>query len=919
MIVWGLVAGALLGWGTNGFDSDALWPGAIIGALMGWWLRKIVRQEVAVRLTSLTAELAEARREAALPAVPHVATPVAPPVQPSKIAPPPPTLEPVSPPHTRPDLPQPPPREPNVVEQLFVAARGWLLGGNTIVRVGLVILFVGLSFLAHYAADAGLFPIELRLVLVAAAGIALLCVGFLKRLQKPDFALTLQGGGVAILYLTVFAASRLFEVIPAAAAFPIMIVVCALGCALALLQNSQLLAATSFVGGFAVPILLGGEGSTLGLFGYYTVLNLAVLAIAWRRSWRMINLISFVATFGLATAWGVLVYDPALYGVCQCFLILFVLIYVGAGILHAQGRPGSPGNVVDSSLLFGPAIVGFGLQVGLVRDMPLGSAFSALGFGALYLALAVFVTKRGRGDNRVLTDGLIAVAVGFVTLAVPLALGVRWTATVWALEGAGAFWVGMRQARWLPRAFGLLLQGAGGLVFIACLKDLTSTLPLLNPNTLGAVLIALPAFATAWWLRRPLDHSNSRWALGYARIEPEVAKPAFLYGFAFWCFAFMLELNRHLPPLVAGEFPQPAILPSLIPLLTMLAFVVSAGIAAVVGRRTDWRVATWPSHVAVAALVVGLFTQWGAHQFVLQTPQWIIWLLAIGLHYRLLWANDQTAKAGTAPLRRVVHVGSVWLLTAMLLDGLWFGIDRGDLWRTSWASVVMLVGTTGALLVLTLWAANPSRHTRWPLREHAGDYALRAAIPIAVLVYAGALITALFASGKTDPLPYLPLINPVDLAVALAIAALALWLRTIDDPAKPAGRTWLTGRQPLVALTALAFVAINTVWLRVAHHLLAVAWNPDALLGSFVVQTGLSILWTLLALGLTLMAHRRGLRAMWLTGGGLLAAVVLKLLVVDLSNEDGGARIVTFIVVGVLMLVVGYFAPLPPRSVEPQS
>lgn len=55
---------------------------------------------------------------------------------------------------------------------------------------------------------------------------------------------------------------------------------------------------------------------------------------------------------------------------------------------------------------------------------------------------------------------------------------------------------------------------------------------------------------------------------------------------------------------------------------------------------------------------------------------------------------------------------------------------------------------------------------------------------------------------------------------------------------------------------------------------------------------------------------------MWLTGGGLLAAVVLKLLVVDLSSADGGARIITFIVVGVLMLVVGYFAPLPPRQAD---
>ena len=55
---------------------------------------------------------------------------------------------------------------PNIAERAIAAAVGWVFGGNTIVRVGLIILFVGLSFLAHYAANAGLFPIELRLVLV---------------------------------------------------------------------------------------------------------------------------------------------------------------------------------------------------------------------------------------------------------------------------------------------------------------------------------------------------------------------------------------------------------------------------------------------------------------------------------------------------------------------------------------------------------------------------------------------------------------------------------------------------------------------------------------------------------------------------------------------------------------------------------
>ena len=50
---------------------------------------------------------------------------------------------------------------------------------------------------------------------------------------------------------------------------------------------------------------------------------------------------------------------------------------------------------------------------------------------------------------------------------------------------------------------------------------------------------------------------------------------------------------------------------------------------------------------------------------------------------------------------------------------------------------------------------------------------------------------------------------------------------------------------------------------------------------------------------------------------------MLKLFVIDLSNRGGSERIVVFIAVGLLMLVVGWFAPLPPaqrgREVAPDS
>lgn len=55
-------------------------------------------------------------------------------------------------------------------------------------------------------------------------------------------------------------------------------------------------------------------------------------------------------------------------------------------------------------------------------------------------------------------------------------------------------------------------------------------------------------------------------------------------------------------------------------------------------------------------------------------------------------------------------------------------------------------------------------------------------------------------------------------------------------------------------------------------------------------------------------------RAVWLTGAGFMALVVLKLFAVDLGNTGTIERIISFIGIGALLLVVGYFAPAPPRS-----
>ncbi|MFM5950498.1 MAG: DUF2339 domain-containing protein [Novosphingobium sp.] len=936
MILWAIVAGALVGWAVADWGSGSFGAilGAMLGAAMGKWLQNEFDARVAREVRQQIEQWNVPTAPVAQPAEPPPAVePAAAMPQPVEASPAPASQPAPEPAIAQAWTDQPPawqqvvreePTEPGLADKAIHHTVEWFTGGNTIVRVGLVVLFVGLVFLARLVANAGLFPLEARLATVGLIGAALLGVGFIKRTQRPDFALHLQGGGVAVMYLTVFAAARIYEVMPPVAAFAFMVLVAALGAALAVMQNSRVMALASFLGGYAVPVMPGGEAETpFGLFSYITILNLAVMGIAWKKSWRLLNLLGFFATFGLATLWGFGAYQDRHFLICEVFLALSVAIYLATALLYAHNTPGKLGNVADSTLLFGTALAGFGLQAALVHDRPYAAAWSALAFGAVYLAVAWWAMQRRKQGMGLLSECMLAIGVGFVTLAIPLALDVKWVGASWALEGAGAFWVGVRQSRWMPRAFGLLLQAFGAVLTLVTLEANVSAVPIFNNGVFGPLLIAAPLLFTAWLLRQTWPHSGSSWAENWEPAEQGLAKPWFLAGFGFAALAALQEVNRALPAVTSEDWPQPVFSEWQATLVGLLALLLLMALANWFGRKRDWAVATWPGRISMIMIALAYPPTLIMSRSVTDLPDLIAWVAAFGIHFRMLQLRDQARLPGRSAWDAGMHTLGALVLAAMLADALFQLIESADLWQTSWAGVVFLLSATAVLFALTRWAGRAAHggteRFGWPLHPHARAYWWRAATVLAALTYLGALAAGWFAAGDAAPLPYVPLLNPIDLAVGLAIAALA-YRRQVLQEADPQPRlaAWIAGNGGLGALALLGFVAINGIWVRTAHHCMGVPWDYSTL-SSPTVLTGFSILWTLIAMALMLLAQRRALRVLWLVGATLLGVVVLKLLFVDMSQAEGIARIVAFIGVGVLMLLIGYFVPLPPRKGEAGS
>ena len=270
------------------------------------------------------------------------------------------------------------------------------------VKIGMLVSLVGVAALLKLAADRGLFslPLELRLAAVAAVALAALVFAWRRREHNRVFALSLQGGAIGVLLLTVFAAFKLYHVLPAGAAFGLSVVLVAGVGLLAVLQDARALAVFALLAGFLAPLWLStGSGNHVALFSYYALLNAAIVAIAWFRSWRILNLLGFFFTFGIGALWGAYGYRPEHYSSTQPFLLLFFLFYLVVPILFARRQPEGRRGLIDGCLLFGLPLVAFSLQAGLLAGLLPGAsrmplALCALGLGALYAGLAWALRQR---------------------------------------------------------------------------------------------------------------------------------------------------------------------------------------------------------------------------------------------------------------------------------------------------------------------------------------------------------------------------------------------------------------------------------------------------------------------------------------------------------------------------------------------
>jgi uncharacterized membrane protein len=285
---------------------------------------------------------------------------------------------------------------------------------------------------------------------------------------------------------------------------------------------------------------------------------------------------------------------------------------------------------------------------------------------------------------------------------------------------------------------------------------------------------------------------------------------------------------------------------------------------------------------------------------------WLVWPLGFAVFYVVCRRHEGSVGVR---LTNLLHVTSAWLAVALLSWQVAWFVDRGVSGHGSWPAVGWVLVPVAVLF----WLPRFAERVSWPFGLHREAYLAMAGAGLVLYLALWSLATNLSLSGDPYPFPYLPLLNALDLAQVLVLAVSARFCIQLKT------RSYLGYMDPggtpvIVALAGLSFVWLNAALIRTLHQWAGVPLDFDAVIRSTLVQTSLSIFWTVLALATMLIATRRVGRTAWITGACLLAVTIVKLFVIDLSRAGTVERIVSFVGVGLLTLVIGYFSPLPPAA-----
>ena len=799
-----------------------------------------------------------------------------------------------------------------------------VIGGSWFTWIGIIAVTFGVAFFLKFAFDKQWVGPSARVSLSALLGIALLYVGErLRRRELRSYAYVISGGGLLILYLADFAAFSLYHLIGHTLALLLMAAVTTTAVVLSVRLNALPVAILGLVGGFLTPVLLStGVDNEVGLFTYVALLDAGVLAVAYFKRWRSLDFLSFAGTVALTLGWADKFFTPEKLWTTIFFLSVFFLLYSLLAIFHNVLR-GRSSRWFDVLLAIANATFYFGFSYYLLTETGFDHATPA----TQSLLLSVFFTGlfyttwRWNPDDRLLRYNYLAIAATFLSVAVAVQLELHWVTIAWAVEALMLTWVGLRLPESAARHAALALFCAAVVHWFgfdyqtfAYAVD-PSFVPLLNRRALScAVLVG--AIAGAAWL-----YKNS----GEVDDDERSTAKTFLIltGNALALTLLSVDVNDYFTARLASGAGQG---PSLVePLENARQFSISvlwtlyAATMLALGLLRRSTLLRWSGLglllAAICKVVVVDSTYYAASWHLPlfnQTFMAYALLVAVLVFTARLYARPASANESERLVMRPTLLVTANLLALGALSLEVFGYyDRflnspalegqstevfSQLEEGKTFTLVM-VWTLYATCAFLIGAWRRSQLWRW-----GGLLLLTITTPLVLanLIY-------------YDASWHMLVLNRTLIGFAVFVAALWLVVRTYARSGEafeeaPVVRLIVTVAANVLAIVALSAQAAGYFEARIAGQLIdsGVANDFEGRRNlELAKQLSLSVLWALYACGLFVAGRvNRLLRVMGLV---LLSLTTLKVFLIDLSALERVYRIISFIMLGAILLIVSYF------------
>jgi uncharacterized membrane protein len=378
------------------------------------------------------------------------------------------------------------------------------IGSHWLNRIGIAALLIGVSYFLKFAFENNWIGPAGRVTIGLIAGIAIVIWSERFRLKGyKAFSYSLKAVGIGTLYLSLWAAFHLYSLIPSSVAFLMMLVVTAATSVMALSQDAQILAAFALIGGFTTPLLLStGQNKELALFTYVSILDLATLVLVTFKPWRRLLVMSYAGTLILYLAWYLSFYSRSQLALTLDFATLFFAIFAIAPLITLQ--PDGENALlatIPAVLAFINAGVYFLESYVMIEEVSkVNMAWFALALAAVYIFLSrqVHTRKLSRSASDILYFLHLAVAIGFITVAIPIRLDAHWITIGWFIEAGVLLWIGNRVHSDFLNAFalGALVLGVARLLLI----DNFHTTQLIFNLRMATYAVAIAVLgAVAWY------------------------------------------------------------------------------------------------------------------------------------------------------------------------------------------------------------------------------------------------------------------------------------------------------------------------------------------------------------------------------------------------------------------------------------